>query len=54
MGLEGEDLQAAYRYMRTKPGAMRHVLQTFAIGNDPAPLKKYAMEFIAQRIGKGG
>jgi len=35
--------------MRSKPTALRHLLQKFAMESDVRPMKALAMEFIAKR-----
>lgn len=53
-GLEGDDLQSCYSWMReTKPQALKHALQAFTLQADLSPLKKLAGLFQEETMRKG-
>jgi len=55
LGLSGEDLQAAYGWMRSsRDVALRHCLQQFVMGRDIGPLRKLAGEYQLEQKRKAG
>jgi hypothetical protein len=53
-GLDGDELQQCYAFMREKkPAALKHALQAFTLAGDLAPLKKLAGLFQEETLRKG-